>query len=203
MTKARDLPLYMTAAEVESVMLGTERRRHRRLPVADAGLICLIMWRAGLRIAEALALKYEHLDLADDPPTLRVHLGKGNRTRIVPVHAELAEALRVRGTYRSRQYYRPTNGVIDVGQIVLAGRSTVHRWIKDAAAAAARAGGLDPVKAELISAHTFRHSFARHMLANGVKINTLQQIMGHKDLASTMIYLELLPDPEHAMAEVP
>lgn len=202
MTKQRDLPVYMTAPEVESVMRFAERHRGRLLK-ADAGLICLIMWRAGLRIAEALALKYEHLDLSDDPPTIRVHLGKGKRTRIVPLHAELAEALRVRETYRTRQAYRPTNAVRDDGQIVLAGRSTVHRWIKNGAAAAAQAGELDPEKAKHISAHTFRHSFARHMLANGVKINTLQQIMGHADLASTMIYLELLPDPEHAMAEVP
>ena len=199
---ARDLPVYMTAAEVEAVMRGAQRQRHRT-PTADAGLICLIMWRAGLRIAEALALKYEHVDLADDPPTLRVHLGKGQRTRIVPLHVELAEALRVRETYRSRQYYRPANAVTDNGQIVLAGRSTVHRWIKDGARSAAMAGELDHVKARKISAHTFRHSFARHMLASGVKVNTLQQIMGHKKLETTMIYLELLPDPDHAMAEVP
>ncbi len=202
MSPKRDLPLYMTAAEVESVMKYAERQRSR-LPSIYGRLAILIMWRAGLRISEALALKPGHVDLDDTPPKLRVHLGKGQRTRIVPCHPELADAIRDFDRYRPSARYRPVSGVTDTGQIVLAGRTTIHRWIKAGALAAAAAGELDTGKAEKISAHTFRHSAARHWMANGIPANKVQRWLGHSDLATTNIYLELLPDPEDAMTAIP
>ena len=54
-----------------------------------ARLLILEQWRAGLRIAEALALEVTDLSLDAEPPTLRVRSGKGNRSRIVPMHREL------------------------------------------------------------------------------------------------------------------
>ena len=53
----------------------------------------LEQWRTGLRIAEVLALEVADLSLDAEPPTLRVHAGKGNRSRIVPMHRELQVAL--------------------------------------------------------------------------------------------------------------
>ena len=55
-------------------------------PHANARLLFLVQWRAGLRISEALALEAIDLNLDGDNPTLRVTEGKGGRSRVVPVH---------------------------------------------------------------------------------------------------------------------
>ena len=90
------LPEYLEAAEVEDLI--------RQAPHAAARLMMLIQWRAGLRISEALALEARDLQLDTDRPTLRVRRGKGERTRVVPVHPELEAALRLwLGLWRDRR----------------------------------------------------------------------------------------------------
>lgn len=84
---ARTLPEYLTAAEVE-IMLECA-------PHTDARLVMLIQWRAGLRVSEALALTWADVQLDEDDPTIRVRQGKGRRSRIVPLHAELGTSLRL------------------------------------------------------------------------------------------------------------
>ena len=69
----RRLPEYLEAHEVEAVIRATDNPR--------AKLLMLEQWRAGLRIAEALALEVSDLTLDAEPPTLRVRAGKGNRSR--------------------------------------------------------------------------------------------------------------------------
>ena len=78
--QTRKLPEYPEAHEVEAVIRATDNPR--------AKLLMLEQWRAGLRIAEALALEVGDLSLDAEPPTLRVRTGKGNRSRIVPMHHE-------------------------------------------------------------------------------------------------------------------
>ena len=73
-----NLPEYLEAAEVEDL--------RRYAPHNDCRILMLIQWRAGLRVSEALALEARDLQLDTDRPTLRVRRGKGQRTRIVPVH---------------------------------------------------------------------------------------------------------------------
>ena len=77
----RKLPEYLEAHEVEAIIGATDNPRAR--------LLMLEQWRAGLRIAEALALEVADLSLDAEPPTLRVRAGKGIRSRIVPMHREL------------------------------------------------------------------------------------------------------------------
>ena len=54
-----------------------------------------------------------------------------------------------------------------------------------------------------IGTHTLRHSYARHLLMNGIPINYLSRWMGHRHLSSTLIYLELLGDPTGEMSRIP
>ena len=84
--RTKKLPEYLEAHEVEAIIRATDNPR--------AKLLMLEQWRAGLRIAEALALEVADLSLDAEPPTLRVRSGKGNRSRIVPMHRELQAALR-------------------------------------------------------------------------------------------------------------
>ena len=160
-------------------------------PNGQARLVMLAQWRAGLRISEALALEVAHLDLNGDNPTLRVRSGKGGKSRLVPLHPELITGLRARLDY----------GDIRRGPIFDTSRGTAWRWVKQALA---RAVELNQIPAgRTVGTHTLRHSAARHWLANGVPINHVSRWLGHASITTTLIYLEILPDPVGYMSKVP
>ena len=164
----------------------------RAAPSVQARLLMLIMWRAGLRVSEAVALVRADLSLVDKAPTLRVRQGKGNRPRMVPVHPELAGAL------ESALNFMP--GGQDQ-RVIPTTRRTALRWVAAAQAQLVAAGLLQPGR--VIGNHTFRHSAARHWLSSGVPINHVQRWLGHASLQTTLIYLTILPDPAGLMERVP
>ena len=180
----KKLPEYLEAHQVDALI--------RAAPNPRARLLFLIEWRAGLRISEALALEARDLSLESELPSIRVREGKGSKPRIVPVHPELHAALT-----SALQFG-------DVGRedrLVRASRATADRWIK---AAAARASELGSITAgRHISNHTLRHSYARHLLVNNIAINYLSRWLGHSSIQTTLIYLELVPDPTGSLASVP
>ena len=180
----KTLPEYLEHHEVEALI--------RAAPNPRARLLFLIEWRAGLRVSEALALKASDLSLEGELPSLRVRRGKGARARIVPVHPELQNAL------ASAMQFS------DVGaedRLVSVTRSTADRWIRSAVARAEESGSIPPGRR--ISNHTLRHSYARHLLVNGRPINYVSRWMGHSSIQTTLIYLELVPDPTGSLASVP
>ena len=102
--------------------------------------------------------------------------GKGSKPRIVPVHPELHAAL------------TSTLQFGDVGRedrLVRVSRATADRWIKAAAARAAELGSIPAGRP--ISNHTLRHSYARHLLVNGIPINYLSRWLGHSSIQTTLI----------------
>lgn len=181
--KGNTLPDYLDADEIRVLLTVCQNR--------DARLLMLLQWRAGLRISEALDLTAADCRLDPDSPTIRVRKGKGNRTRVVPVHRELLEALSVVLTY----------GKGGDNRIVQATRQTAYRWIRAAANRAEDLGLIE--KGRRIGTHTLRHSYARHLLMHGVPINYLSRWLGHRSLNSTLVYLELVPDPAGQLAQVP
>ena len=151
----------------------------------------MVQWRAGLRLSEALALEAIDLNLDGDNPILRVREGKGSRSRVVPMHPELAAGIRNFLTF----------GNVRRGLIFDTSRSTAWRWLKTALA---RAEELNQIPAgRKVATHTLRHSAARHWLASGVPINVVSRWLGHASLQTTLIYLEILPDPSGYMERVP
>ena len=181
--KRRTLPEYLEAAEVQAIL--------NAAPNPRAKLLILLQWRAGLRVSEALALEPRDLSLDTDRPTLRVREGKGGKARVVPVHPELQSALIAVLNYAAAGR----------GKIVNASRSTAWRWVKQAAFRAEVYGRLAPGRH--IGTHTFRHSYARHLLVHGTPINHLSRWLGHASITPTLIYLELVPDPAGTLASVP
>ena len=155
-------------------------------------LLFLIEWRAGLRISEALALEVRDLSLGGELPSLHVREGKGSKPRIVPVHPELRMALTSALEFG------------DVGggdRLIRASHATADRWIKVVAARAMELGVIPAGRR--ISNHTLRHSYARHLLVNNIAINYLSRWLGHSSVQTTLIYLELVPDPTGSLASVP
>ena len=177
------LPEYLEAGEVSAVIAAAPNPR--------AKLLILLQWRAGLRVSEALALEPGDLSLDADRPTLRVRSGKGGKARIVPVHPELQAALIAVLNYAD----------VGRGRIVNACRSTAWRWVQSAAFRAEVYGTLPPGRH--VGTHTFRHSYARHLLMHGIPINHLSRWLGHASITPTLVYLELVPDPAGNLAAVP
>ena len=87
------------------------------------------------------------------------------------------------------------------GPVLGVHRSTAWSWVKTALSAAVATRGVPAGRH--VANHTFRRSEARHWLASGVPINVVSRWLGHKNLATTLIYLKVLPDPLGEMARVP
>ena len=81
------LPEYLEMVEINALI--------QVAPHAQARLLMLVQWRAGLRVSEALALEVADLALDGDLPTLRVRQGKGGKARVVPVHPELLSLIHI------------------------------------------------------------------------------------------------------------
>ena len=86
------------------------------------------------------------------------------------------------------------------GRVIGVSRSTAWRWVQEAASRAVELGALTAGRKG--GTHTFRHSYARHLLLHGVPINYLSQWLGHRSIQTTLIYLELVPDPVGRLAMV-
>lgn len=182
-SRRQSLPEYLEPGQIDVLM--------QLAPHAQARLIILAQWRAGLRISEALALEVADLNLDDDNPTLRVREGKGGKDRLVPVHPELGAALRNFLAFSK----------VRRGPIFDTSRSTGWRWLKTALERAVELNQIPPGRK--VATHTLRHSAARHWLASGVPINVVSRWLGHASLQTTLIYLEVLPDPTGYMERVP
>ncbi len=182
-SRRQSLPEYLEPGQIDVLM--------QLAPHAQARLIILAQWRAGLRISEALALEVADLNLDDDNPTLRVREGKGGKDRLVSVHPELGAPLRNFLAFSK----------VRRGPIFDTSRSTGWRWLKTALERAVELNQIPPGRK--VATHTLRHSAARHWLASGVPINVVSRWLGHASLQTTLIYLEVLPDPTGYMERVP
>jgi integrase/recombinase XerC len=137
--------------------------------------ILLLLYGAGLRVAEALSLTTRCLPIGT---TLRV-TGKRSKTRIVPVVPAVREAI---DDY-VRQCPYPLGG--DVPLFVGARGGPLNPdLVRRSVAAARRRLGLP----DSLTPHALRHSFATHLLARGVDLRALQELLGHASLSSTQIY---------------
>jgi len=137
--------------------------------------ILLLLYGAGLRVAEALSLSAGILPIGS---TLRVR-GKRSKTRVVPIVPAVREAIE---DY-ARQCPYPLRG--DVPLFVGARGGPLNPdLVRRAVAAARRRLGLP----DTLTPHALRHSFATHLLARGADLRSLQELLGHASLSSTQIY---------------
>jgi integrase/recombinase XerC len=154
------------------------------LPPGDAlatrdRAIMELLYSSGLRLAELVSLNVSDL-LADR--TVQV-LGKGKKTRIVPVGSKAIEALEA--------WKRERAGMARVGEFALfVGRNGTRispRAVQSRVAYWARKQGLGMH----VHPHLFRHSFASHLLESSQELRGVQELLGHADIATTQIYTHL------------
>ena len=92
-------------------------------------------------------------------------------------------------------------GSVSEGRIIDVHRATAWRWVQKSVERAEELGAIAPGKR--IGTHTLRHSYARHLLMNGIPFNYLSRWLGHSSIQTALIYLELVPDPTGSLAMVP
>jgi integrase/recombinase XerD len=174
--RRRKLPRTLSAGEAERLVEAANGTQPRDL--RDRALIELL-YGAGLRVSEAVSLERAGVDL--DGRFVRC-VGKGSKERVVPIGRRAVEALR-RYLSRGRPFldrrHRPELFLnARGGPLTRAGAFLILRTL------AARAG-LEP---ERIHPHLLRHSFATHLLEGGADLRSVQEMLGHADLATTELY---------------
>jgi integrase/recombinase XerD len=177
--KSQRLPQVLTRDEVARLLAapkGTDPPALR-----DRALLEL-MYACGLRASEAIGLDVRDLDLTID--VLRAR-GKGSKERMVPIGREAVAAVRA---YLDRG--RPAFvGLRDEPRLFVnrRGGGLTRQGLYKIVQRHARAVGLD----DRMSPHTLRHTFATHLLAGGCDLRSLQEMLGHADIATTQIYTHL------------
>jgi integrase/recombinase XerD len=174
--RSRTLPRTLSPGEAQRLVeaaVGTTPRALR-----DRALVELL-YGAGLRVSEAVGLERSAVDLEQ---RLVRALGKGSKERLVPIGREATEALR-RYVSRGRPHldtrHRPELFLnARGGGLTRAGAFLILRRLAERA-------GLEP---ERVHPHLLRHSFATHLLEGGADLRSVQEMLGHADLATTELY---------------
>jgi integrase/recombinase XerD len=171
----RKLPVVLSRDEVARLLNATTCLKHQAaLSVA---------YGAGLRVAEVSALKVSDVD--SERMLLRVERGKGGQYRNAMLSADLLTLLRQWWKVGRQQGVMHRDGWLFPGQHALKPISTrqLYRIVVEAAQAAEIAKRVGP--------HTLRHSFATHLLEDGVDIRVIQALLGHAKLENTAFYTKV------------
>jgi integrase/recombinase XerD len=177
--KTQKLPEVLSRDEVARLLRAPQGASPAAL--RDRALLELL-YACGLRASEAIGLALEDVSLED--AFLRAR-GKGSKERLVPIGREAVGALRSY-LHRSRPLLvglRPERHLF----VNLRGGGLSRQGLYKIVQGHARSVGLS----ERMSPHTLRHTFATHLLAGGCDLRTLQEMLGHADIATTQLYTHL------------
>ncbi|MFH1947101.1 MAG: site-specific tyrosine recombinase/integron integrase [Candidatus Magasanikbacteria bacterium] len=163
--RGKYLPVVLSKEEVSSMITLTANPKHN--------CIISLLYGTGLRVSELTHIKMRDVDL--DRKMLRVFQGKGKKDRFVMLPEKLLPILSIQSKLKQAGDFLFTNG--------RGNRLTEATIQKIVSQASGRVG----IKKK-VSPHTFRHSFATHLLENGTDIRYIQELLGHAKLQTTQIY---------------
>lgn len=182
------LPTVLSLQEIESIKNVVDvstKEGHRNRAIIE------VLYSCGLRISELINLKFSDMFLDDG--FIRVE-GKGSKQRLVPI-SEIA-IKEINNYLIDRKYYDIKKGSENTVFVSRRGtpisRIMVFHFIKQYAMEAGIQKNISP--------HTFRHSFATHLLEGGANIRAIQQMLGHEKITTTEIYTHM--DREYLRQEI-
>ncbi|MFH2019638.1 MAG: tyrosine-type recombinase/integrase [bacterium] len=162
------LPVVLTRTEINQMLKLTKNNKHR--------LIMALAYGAGLRVSEVINLRIEDMDL--DELSLRVRVGKGGKERVSIVPVSLKTELQVLMLGKGGKKYlfeSERGGKLTTRTLqVVFGRALKSTGIKKPA-----------------TFHSLRHSFATHLLENGVDVRYVQELLGHANIRTTQLYTKV------------
>lgn len=167
------LPVFLSEEETQKLL--AQPRTTTVLGLRDRALLTLL-YGTGIRATEAATLTEKDVDLRDN--TVRV-IGKGGHERVLPLNVEVARAL---------QQYRVARGSVTPAATFFRSRSggemkrgAIYERVRSAAQKARIERRVSP--------HRLRHTFATHLVKKGIQLVTIRDLLGHKSISSTQIYL--------------
>src|SRR5215210_5867108 len=162
------LPVVLNASEVRALLKACDLLKHR--------LLIGLCYGCGLRCAEVRQLRLADVDT--ERGMVHVHQGKGNKDRCLPMGAMLARGIR---SYIDAE--KPRTYLFEGND----GSAYSQRGAQWAISQAVKKAGI----VKEVSLHTLRHTYATHLLEQGVNILTIKDLLGHAHIETTMIYLHL------------
>ena len=173
---SRRLPATLDADEVASLLtLSTEDA----LSMRDRAILELF-YSSGLRLAELVSSNLADLDFQDG--TIRV-IGKGNKTRVVPVGRHALEALKAWMLIRASMAKKEEEAIFVTQRGTRIACRTVQARLKR--------WGMQQGASTSIHPHMLRHSFATHMLESSSDLRAVQELLGHASISTTQVYTHL------------
>ena len=176
----RYLPAVLSVEEVTAILESVDTRQGSWTAFRDRAIL-EILYGCGLRVSEACGLLISHVYLKEG--FVRV-VGKGNKERLVPLGEVAAEAF---SAYLDARPQAAEPAFDDVAFLNKNGRPLSRVAIFNLVKSQALKAGVN----KEISPHTFRHSFATHLIENGADLRVVQEMLGHESILTTEIYTHI------------
>ena len=176
----RTLPSVLSVEEIEAMINAvdlTKQEGQRNKAILET------LYSCGLRVSELVNLKLSQINFRTG--YIKIN-GKGNKERIVPLGAKAKDEIRCY-LKKDRDRMKKARGFEDILFLNKMGKSLSRVMIFNIIKEAALRAGLNKV----VSPHTFRHSFASHLVNGGADIRTVQDMLGHESILTTEIYTHL------------
>ncbi len=164
--KGRYLPTILSISEVDRILRGTENVKH--------ATILYTFYGSGIRLNELLSLKVN--DVWWDRNQLLVKHGKGGKDRIVMLSETLKQLLKKYFDEYMPQYW------------LFEGQDKQHKYSEKSVQQVVKQAASRVGITKKVTPHTLRHCFATHLMDGGVQLPYIQELLGHKDVKTTMIY---------------
>lgn len=180
----RKLPEVLSVKEIDQLLNAIDLSTphgYRNLTILET------LYGSGLRVSELLGLKLSDLHFDEN---LILITGKGNKQRLVPLGAICKQKLKIY-IDEIRVHLSIKRGHQDIVFLNQHGRQLTRAMIFTIVRQVAANAGIE----KKISPHTFRHSFATHLLENGADLRSIQLMMGHENITTTEVYMHL--DTQH------
>jgi integrase/recombinase XerD len=175
----RKLPEVLSLEEIESIISQVDLSKpegHRNKAMMET------LYSCGLRVSELVNLQLSQMYL--DKGFIRV-VGKGNKERLVPIGGKAKKAIQY---YLSERIHQSvTKGSEDIVFLNRRGRKLTTVMVFLIVKKLAEEAGVQ----KNISPHTFRHSFATHLVEGGADLRAVQEMLGHESITTTEIYTHL------------